>query len=228
MISSDKRAFQNQLEKAHTEAGGNSEDKEKPSLKEDPSPLNLNTRVTVTQTKKLPLIFRWADSTYDCYQIAKVELESAEYEERDDPLNYSVFQLQSVWSNRLKDGTHIAIMAIAGENMQESGDRDVVENPSDRTVDHASEKVLGMVGIECPAGDGYIQSLYVLPKYFGKGIGRRLMQLAADFVRSHGGRELKVEVQPRNYGAQKFYRALHFRESQVKLSNLILMKKELI
>ena len=56
--------------------------------------------------------------------------------------------------------------------------------------------------------DGHIYALYVLHRFQRRGIGRRLLSLAAEAWLRHAGTALSVGVLSANHGARAFYEAL--------------------
>ena len=60
----------------------------------------------------------------------------------------------------------------------------------------------------CEGADGHIYALYILRGFHRRGIGRRLMGMAATAWLRQGGRALSVGVLSANHGARRFYEAL--------------------
>ncbi len=55
-----------------------------------------------------------------------------------------------------------------------------------------------------------ISNVAVLPAYRGRGIGRRLMEAAIEHARSHGGRQVVLQVRRDNEPAKRLYQSLGF------------------
>ena len=53
---------------------------------------------------------------------------------------------------------------------------------------------------------------FLLPRWRGQGIGRRLWKETESFARKAGYRKLAIQVRASNKGAQRFYRSLGFKE----------------
>jgi ribosomal protein S18 acetylase RimI-like enzyme len=60
----------------------------------------------------------------------------------------------------------------------------------------------------CEGADGHIYALYILQRFHRRGIGRRLMGLAAAEWLQQGGKSISVGVLTANQGARAFYEAL--------------------
>lgn len=145
---------------------------------------------------------RWAE-VRDARAIAILELASAAYEHRRLPLDFTVPEFTKIWQDRIRSYQYQTILC------EKKGE------------------ILGFLSFYHQVKRGEICCLYISPKYFRQGIGRRLMRAASLLVRKLQGKSLKVEVEVLNFGAQAFYQTLHFRAHGVKLSHLIEMKKEL-
>jgi len=61
-----------------------------------------------------------------------------------------------------------------------------------------------------PAGIAVVHNFFVRSECRKKGIGRRLMELAADLARREGCREMALGVNKSNDGAIEFYRSAGF------------------
>ncbi len=59
-----------------------------------------------------------------------------------------------------------------------------------------------------------LHKIYLQPGQHGKGLGKRLMNDAVDFARSHGARTLVLRVNRANEKALRAYRAFGFREAE--------------
>lgn len=156
-----------------------------------------------TAPASLPLAFKLAQGK-DCAELSHVELVSARFENRLYPLDVPEETFARMWVERLASGEYVALLALNGG------------------------KLAGFVAFKGPVKEGYISALYILPLYFRKGVGRSLMELAALFCVSEGGKSLTLKVEPLNYGAISFYQSLNFRPRAVKSSHLIVFQKELL
>ncbi len=145
---------------------------------------------------------RWA-RVDDAQNIAVLELASAEYENRQMPLLFSAEDFTDIWVERIRSGQYQTLVC----------EKDGV--------------LLGFLAFYHQLKRGEICCLYISPKYFRQGVGKKLMRAATLLVRKAHGKKLQVEVEVLNYGAQAFYRSLHFRSQSVKLTHLIVMIKEL-
>ena len=143
---------------------------------------------------------RWAKVS-DAQAIAILELSSAIYEHRRQALDFTVAEFTEIWQERIRSYQYQTILC----------EREGI--------------ILGFLSFYRQVKRGEICCLYIDPKYFRQGIGRRLIRAASLLVSKLQGKSLKVEVL--NFGAQAFYKELHFRALGVKLSHLIEMKKEL-
>ncbi|MCR5084290.1 MAG: GNAT family N-acetyltransferase [Succinivibrionaceae bacterium] len=145
---------------------------------------------------------RWAQDS-DCGAIARVELDSAEYECRREPIGLGVVEFATVWRGRLSSGTHKVVVCCRGESL------------------------LGFISLAQSIDQGYINALYVAPESMRQGVGQRLVNQAADLVRAHGGTRLIAEVEPLNEGGARFYENLGFFRVRQLPSGLILFFKSL-
>ena len=145
---------------------------------------------------------RWAKVS-DAQAIASLELSSAIYEHRRQALDFTVAEFTEIWQERIRSYQYQTILC----------EREGI--------------ILGFLSFYRQVKRGEICCLYIDPKYFRQGIGRRLIRAASLLVSKLQGKSLKVEVEVLNFGAQAFYKELHFRALGVKLSHLIEMKKEL-
>ncbi len=59
----------------------------------------------------------------------------------------------------------------------------------------------------------YIDGLYVIEKYQGRGFGKELIQFIKNWAREQGCTELGVDTEPENERAQKFYLREGFEET---------------
>ena len=145
---------------------------------------------------------RWADIA-DAHEIAKLELKSAVFEKRVYPIDIPVNDFTKIWQERLKSGEYKTIVC------------------------EYKGKIAGFLSFEHAIKKGDVCCLYIHPKYFRQGIGKKLMRAAAFLVRLEKGKALTVDVEMFNFGAQIFYQSLHFKSQSVKLKHLIVMVKEL-
>ncbi len=129
--------------------------------------------------------------------IARLELRSARYESRTYALP-PLRDLAVIWHGRIKKPTHAVILACSGEAL------------------------CGFAALEYPLHDGHLAALYVDPDYFRCGVGRVLTAAAAEAARRDGAETLHLEVEMRNFGAQHFYRALHFKPGSVQSADYLL------
>ncbi len=55
------------------------------------------------------------------------------------------------------------------------------------------------------SGEFWLMSLYLLPQYQGRGLGKRIMQVIADYARNQGCRNMFLYCDPQNTNALGFY-----------------------
>ena len=97
----------------------------------------------------------------DLGAIARIELDSAAYEGRLKPLDFSLGELERLWYDRLLSGQFDVLVAVAGHT------------------------VLGFIGIIAPSGkDGFIQAIYIDPDFYHRGIGTALLRASEKIFRS--------------------------------------------
>lgn len=73
-----------------------------------------------------------------------------------------------------------------------------------------------IIGDETAPGEFYIDSLAVLPKYRGRGIGRVLLQAAMQSAFAAGHTHVGLLVDPENYMAKSLYVQLGFQQVDVR------------
>lgn len=70
-------------------------------------------------------------------------------------------------------------------------------------------KTVGQIELQIISSEGreigYVNLLYLIPAYRGKGVGRQLMEYAERFFRRSGVDEYRLRVAPNNERAVKFY-----------------------
>lgn len=155
------------------------------------------------------LTIRWAKPA-DAGAIAALELRSSRLEKRSAPIANGELQLAVIWERRLKEAPAENITMLAVRRAHPDDD----------------EEILGFLGFTGSIVEGRIRALYVDPLCVRCGIGRLLMDTAQQVVKLQGGNKLEVMVEMRNYGAQDFYRTLHFSARGVQSAHLIVMTKE--
>ena len=79
---------------------------------------------------------------------------------------------------------------------------------------HAFGEHSGLTGEE----QGYVSMLAVVAEAAGRGIGRVLMEAAAEWARGQGYRLLTLETFGDNHAARAFYARLGYREETLKLA----------
>ena len=73
---------------------------------------------------------------------------------------------------------------------------------------------------------GEIHEIVVAREYRGKGIGKRLMEAAENYLKSRGHKKIELWVGERNYAAKKFYEKLGYTAGE-KVGRWIRMVKEI-
>jgi len=71
-------------------------------------------------------------------------------------------------------------------------------------------RVVGYIGMWLIAGEGHITNVAVHPDFRQRGIGRRLLEAAADICRACSARRMTLEVRVSNITAQRLYEDLGF------------------
>ena len=151
---------------------------------------------------KSELQVRWACLS-DAAKIARVGLASAKIEVRVDPLDISLKDFTQIWKDRISTRSHRTVVLCLGE------------------------RILGYICFTSPLRGGYIQALYIDPEYNRQGLGRILMSVGTEVVKTTGGRTMQVDVQPENYAAHEFYKKTGFVFTGEMAGDLLVMKKEL-
>jgi len=144
---------------------------------------------------------RWA-VIEDAHDIAVMELESATYENREEPIVISVEDFTRYWQWRLHSN-ECPTVVVRGEKM-----------------------LMGFLSFEKNIKDGFIMALYINPVYMRMGVGTILVGTAENLVRSQHGKGLYVDVEIRNLNGLSFYKKLGFVEDGMASYHLIKMYKE--
>ncbi|HEU0292127.1 MAG TPA: GNAT family N-acetyltransferase [Anaerolineales bacterium] len=76
-------------------------------------------------------------------------------------------------------------------------------------VSELDQEPIGFYTLQDRAGKAWIENLWVLPTYMGKGIGNQLFQHAVGLARQHGYRILQLESDPNAVG---FYEKMGMRK----------------
>jgi len=71
-----------------------------------------------------------------------------------------------------------------------------------------------------PEYSGELYALYVLPEFQGRGIGRRLVQAAADFLKGQNHQRMVIYVLRDNLPSRKFYEAIGGKAVREKMADI--------
>ncbi|HYP64099.1 MAG TPA: GNAT family N-acetyltransferase [Acidocella sp.] len=74
--------------------------------------------------------------------------------------------------------------------------------------------------------DGFIDDIYLLPEYRGRGLGRRAVALAIEAAREVGIRALLLEVESHNDRAYSLYRKMGFNDTKRRLLRQVIALDE--
>lgn len=141
----------------------------------------------------------------DLMSIAHIEINSAVYEHRLEPLSYTLEQMYQIWYQRLVSGSFYIFVAII------------------------DEQIVGFIGVQAPKNkNGFIQAIYIDPLYFRSGIGSALLNEAEKvFVQNHC-HMVKLYVEPLNKAATRFYLKAGFKQvPDQKFRHLNIFVKEI-
>lgn len=157
---------------------------------------------TITLKNKDVVTLRWAE-VKDAAAIVKLELESAVYENRAEPINLPPDEFTRYWEERL-NGENYKTVLVCGAN-----------------------KLYGFLTFVNEIKLGQILALYIAPEYMRLGIGSNLMKVAEQMVLLKGGHSIEVDVETKNSGGLIFYENLGLKRIGYINDHLIKMKKEL-
>ena len=157
---------------------------------------------TITLKNKDTVTLRWAE-VKDAAAIVKLELESAEYENRAEPINLPPEEFTKYWEERL-NGENYKTVLVCGAN-----------------------KLYGFLTFVNEIKLGQILALYIAPEYMRLGIGSNLMKIAEQMVLLKGGHSIEVDVETKKSGGLIFYENLGLKRIGYINDHLIKMKKEL-
>ncbi len=146
----------------------------------------------------------------DAGRIARVGLDSARVEVREEPLEIPLPDFKAIWKQRLRTESHLTYLACTTGGLW------------------PQEVLCGYLSVEAPLVSGHILTLYIAPKYMRQGVGSALLQYVEREVRAVGGRTLQTDVQPRNVMAHNFYQKYGFVFTDEYLEGLRVMRKTLL
>ena len=139
----------------------------------------------------------------DTEAIARLELDSAAYEGRLEPLNFTPSELARLWRERIRSLRYEVLVAEAGQTL------------------------LGFVGIMAPlGGNGFIQAIYIAPAFYHRGIGTRLLQVCERIFKLRQCPRVVLYVEPQNHNGKSFYRKAGYVATKQKFRHLTVWVKE--
>lgn len=105
-------------------------------------------------------------------------------------------------------------------------DADIDANPNGIFVAEANGEVVGYITtrVDAESKIGWIPNMAVLPAYQGQGIGKKLMQVALDYLRQKGMEYAKIETLDQNEIGKRFYPKTGFREVARQIHYLMPLK----
>ena len=71
--------------------------------------------------------------------------------------------------------------------------------------------IIGYIGVQSIAGEGFITNVAVLPDYRSHGVGTALLNAAVEFCKKTGATSLSLEVRKSNFTAVKIYEKAGFK-----------------
>jgi len=93
-------------------------------------------------------------------------------------------------------------------------DKDIAANSNGTFVAEVNEKVVGYITTRVDHGSkiGSIPNIGVLPAFQKGGIGRKLMDIALDYLQNEGMLYVRIETLDQNVIGQRFYPSYGFKE----------------
>ncbi|MBQ3883567.1 N-acetyltransferase [Succinivibrio sp.] len=162
----------------------------------------MSEKTTLTLKNKEKVTIRWAEIK-DARTIVRLELESALYENRAEPITISEAEFTKYWEERLS-GDNYKTLLVCGAN-----------------------RLYGFLTFVNEIKLGQVLALYIDPAYMRLGIGSNLMRIAEQMVILKGGKSIEVEVETQNKGGLVFYENLGLKRVGYVNDHLIKMVKEL-
>lgn len=148
----------------------------------------------------------------DLYDIAELELRSAQHEQRLYPLDCSINHLHDIWYQRFLSGKYEILLA------------ETRKTPSGKR----NSTIAGFVGFTAPLyKSGFIQAMYVDPFFFRKRVGIHLFYAAEQIMLSHGCPAVTLHVEPKNVAGHRFYTKLGFVCQNYRHQHLFVLSKNL-
>ncbi len=160
------------------------------------------SETTLTLKNHEVVSLRWA-KTEDAAAIVELELKSAKYENRLEPINLSPADFTKFWVERLNSGSYKTVLVCGAKG------------------------IYGFLTFVNEIKLGKVLALYIAPEYMRLGVGSNLMRVAEQMVMLKGGRSIEVDVETGNSGGMIFYEALGLKKIGHIADHLIKMKKEL-
>lgn len=161
-------------------------------------------------------------SVNDCAAIARLELASAQFEQRLMPLDFTWDELRDLWRQRILSGEFHVL--IAEGKVEHAPSYHEVMGP----LLPVSSQLLGFVGFKAPpGGDGFIQAIYVAPAFYRLGLGGALLAASEKIMKRQGCRRVTLLVEPFNRMGHCFYRKAGFYRLNRKHRHLDILVKEL-
>lgn len=94
---------------------------------------------------------------------------------------------------------------------------DCLESPLDKVwVLEEDGKIRGYCNLRVIAGEGELMRIAVLPASRGRGYGRELMEILAEYARTNQVEEISLEVRASNSAAINLYKSYGFKTEAVR------------
>lgn len=163
----------------------------------------------VLRGKHVPTFYIKKANADDLLEISELEMRSAEYEHRLAPLSCGLNDLYDIWYQRLLSGEYEILIAEVRPQNQ-------------------SRQVVGFIGFVAPQyKHGFVQAMYVDPRYFRMRVGLNLFNAAEKIMIARSCPYVTLHVEPCNVGGQKFYSKLGFINQNYKYRHLLVLAKRL-
>jgi len=104
-----------------------------------------------------------------------------------------------------------------GKSIRSKTEINLIAEENGKLIGYASSEIITNPGWVAYKKQGHLYNLYVLPKYQGKGIGKKLIEKSLEWFRKNKIKDLKIQAYVWNKRARKLYHKYGFKEYMVIL-----------
>ena len=116
----------------------------------------------------------------------------------------------------VKQGLPVAL----GKSLRNKNEATFVAEEKGKLVGYASSEIIPNSRRIRYEKQGHLYNLYVIPRYRGKNIGKRLLEKSLDWFKKRKVKDLKIMAYEWNKRAQKLYRKYGFRDYMLMMMKI--------